>query len=132
METIINPYIYVGINYNPVKNRAKTYRNTVATDYVAQVKSISKTDKLESLLSVICDKLGVTVAEAKGTIRDAEIVRARQIYCYMAKEIGYTYKKIGAIINRDHATVIYACKVVSNRKFDYKILNDYNRVIDNI
>lgn len=132
METIINPYIYVGINYNPVKNRAKTYRNTVATDYVAQVKSISKTDKLERLLSVICDKLGVTVAEAKGTIRDAEIVRARQIYCYMAKEMGYTFKKIGAIINRDHATVIYACKVVSNRKFDYKILNDYNRVIDNI
>ena len=132
METIINPYIYVGINYNPVKNRAKTYRNTVATDYVTQVKSISNTDRLESLLSVICETLEVTVQEAKGTIRDAEIVRARQIYCYMAKEMGYTFKKIGAIINRDHATVIYACKVVSNRKFDYKILNDYNRVIDNI
>lgn len=132
METIVNPYIYVGINYNPVKNRAKTYRNTVATDYVSQVKSISNTDRLESLLKVVCDKLDVTVQEAKGTIRDAEIVRARQIYCYMAKEMGYTFKKIGAIINRDHATVIYGCKVVSNRKFDYKILNDYNRVIDNI
>ena len=132
METIVNPYIYVGINYKPVKNRAKTYRNTVATDYVSQTETISKTDKLESLLKVICEKLDVTVQEAKGTIRDAEIVRARQIYCYMAKEIGYTYKKIGAIINRDHATVIYACKVVSNRKFDFKILNDYNRVIDNI
>jgi chromosomal replication initiation ATPase DnaA len=132
MENVVNPYIYVGINYGPVKNRAKTYRNTVATDYVAQVKSISNTDRLESILKVVCDKLGVTVQEAKGTIRDAEIVRARQIYCYMAKEMGYTFKKIGAIINRDHATVIYACKVVSNRKFDYKILNDYNRVIDNI
>ena len=129
---IVNPYIYVGINYGPVKNRAKTYRNTVATDYVSQAKNISNTDKLESLLSVICKKLDVTVQEAKGIIRDAEIVRARQIYCYMAKEMGYTYKKIGAIINRDHATVIYGCKVVSNRKFDYKILNDYNRVIDNI
>jgi chromosomal replication initiation ATPase DnaA len=132
METIVNPYIYVGINYNPVKNRAKTYRNTVATDYVSQVQTIYKTDKLESLLKTVCEKLDVTVQEAKGTIRDAEIVRARQIYCYMAKEMGYTFKKIGAIINRDHATVIYACKVVSNRKFDYKILNDYNRVIDNI
>ena len=132
METIVNPYIYVGINYNPVKNRAKTYRNTVASDYASQVKSISNTDRLESLLTVICETLDVTVQEAKGTIRDAEIVRARQIYCYMAKEMGYTFKKIGAIINRDHATVIYACKVVSNRKFDFKILNDYNRVIDNI
>lgn len=129
---IVNPYIYAGINYNPVKNRAKTYRNTVASDYVSQVKNISNTDRLESLLSVICKKLDVTVNEAKGTIRDAEIVRARQIYCYMAKEMGYTYKKIGSIINRDHATVIYGCKVVSNRKFDFKILNDYNRVIDNI
>lgn len=132
METIVNPYIYVGINYNPIKNRAKTYRNTVASDYASQVKSISNTDRLESLLTVICETLDVTVNEAKGTIRDAEIVRARQIYCYMAKEMGYTFKKIGSIINRDHATVIYACKVVSNRKFDFKILNDYNRVIDNI
>ena len=132
METIVNPYIYVGINYGPVKNRAKTYRNTVATDYVAQVKSISKTDRLESLLSIICEKLDVTVQEAKGTIRDAEIVRARQIYCYMAKEMGYTFKKIGSIINRDHATVIYACKVVANRKFDYKILQDYNTVTENL
>ena len=129
---IVNPYIYAGINYNPVKNRAKTYRHTVATDYVSQAKNISNTDRLESLLKVICEKLDVTVNEAKGTIRDAEIVRARQIYCYMAKEMGYTYKKIGSIINRDHATVIYGCKVVSNRKFDFKILNDYNRVIDNI
>lgn len=132
METIVNPYIYVGINYKPVKNRAKTYRNTVETERSEQAKIISKTDKLESLLKVVCDKLGVTIEEAKGEIRDSEIVRARQIYCYMAKSLGYTYKKIGAIINRDHATVIYACKVVSNRKFDFKILNDYNRVIDNV
>ena len=129
---IINPYIYVGINYNPVKNRAKTYKNTVATDNEKKQKSIAKTDRLESLLRVVCDKLGVTVASAKGEIRDSEIVRATQIYCYMAKEMGYTFKKIGSIINRDHATVIYACKVVSNRKFDFKILNDYNRVIDNV
>ena len=128
----INPYVYVGINYNPVKNRAKTYKNTVATDSEKKQRNVAKTDRLESLLRFVCDKLGVTVASAKGEIRDSEIVRARQIYCYRAKEMGYTYKKIGAIINRDHATVIYAYKVVSNRKFDFKILNDYNRVIDNI
>lgn len=132
METIVNPYIYVGIKYAPLRSKSKEYRSTIASDYAAQLKSISNTDRLESLLSVICETLEVTVQEAKGNIRDAEIVRARQIYCYMAKEMGYTFKKIGAIINRDHATVIYACKVVSNRKFDYKILNDYNRVIDNI
>ena len=128
----INPYIYVGINYNPVKNRAKTYKNTVATDSEKIQKSITNTDRLESLLRFVCDKLGVTVASAKGEIRDSEIVRARQIYCYRAKEMGYTFKKIGAIINRDHTTVIHSCKVVSNRKFDFKILNDYNRVIDNV
>lgn len=124
----INPYIYVGMMYVPTKKNKKK-------KIESHVKKISLYDinvKLEKLLFVVCDKLGVNVEDAKGTIRDAEIVRARQIYCYMAKEMGYTFKKIGAIINRDHATVIYACKVVSNRKFDFRILADYNKVIDNI
>lgn len=123
----INPYIYVGIKYVPSKKIAKAKTPCVNTISLYDINV-----KLESLLTLVCSKLGVTMEDAKGSIRDAEIVRARQIYCYLAKEMGYTYKKIGAIINRDHATVIHGCKVVSNRQFDFRILADYNRVIDNI
>mgnify|MGYP003631825774 CR=1 FL=1 len=126
---IINPYIYVGIKYVPSK---KISIKTVGSNYTIPSQVMSISDKLESLLAIICESLGVTVEDAKGTVRDAEIVRARQIYSYLAKEMGYTYKKIGSIINRDHSTVIYACKIVTNRKFDFKILADYNNVIDNL
>lgn len=130
----VNPYIYAGIKHIPSKKAKKTrvrYYNTISS-YSTDVKPFSNTDKLDSLLTIVCNKLGVTIEDTKGTVRDAEIVRARQIYCYLAKEMGYTFKKIGSIINRDHATVIYACKVVSNKQFDFKILADYNKVIDNL
>ena len=50
METIVNPYIYVGIKYAPLRSKSKEYRSTIASDYAAQLKSISNTDRLESLL----------------------------------------------------------------------------------
>ena len=125
----ISPQVYVGIKYIPIK---KNSINTVASEYSTKVQMLSNTDKLESLLDFICNLLGVTVEEAKGTVRYSEIVRARQIYCYFAREMGFTYKKVASIINRDHATVIYACKVVENRQFDFKILNDYNKIIENL
>ena len=130
----VNPYIYAGIKHIPSKKAKKTrvrYYNTISS-YSTDVKPISNIDKLESLLTTVCNKLGITIEEAKGTIRDAEIVRARQIYCYFAREMGYTYKKVASIINRDHATVIHGCKVVSNRQFDFKMLDDFNKVIENL
>ena len=125
----ISPQIYVGIKYIPIKQNSI---NTVASEYSTKVQTLSNTDKLESLLDFICNLLGVTVEEAKGTVRYSEIVRARQIYSYFARKMGFTYKKVASVINRDHATVIYACKVVENRQFDFKILNDYNKIIENL
>lgn len=125
----ISPQVYVGIKYIPIK---KNSINTVASEYSTKVQMLPNTDKLESLLDFICNLLGVTIEEAKGPVRYSEIVRARQIYCYFAREMGYTYQKVASVINRDHATVIYACKVVENRQFDFKILNDYNKIIENL
>jgi chromosomal replication initiation ATPase DnaA len=44
-----------------------------------------------------------------------EMVEARQIMCYALREhCGLTFKTIGRIIDRDHATVIYGIKQVQN------------------
>jgi chromosomal replication initiation ATPase DnaA len=128
----ISPQVYVGIKYIPIKKKLNRGINTVASEHLTKVQMLSNSDKLESLLDFICKLLGVTVEEAKGNVRYAEIVRARQIYCYFAREMGFTFSKVASIINRDHATVIYGCKVVENRQFDFKILNDYNKIIENL
>lgn len=128
----ISPQVYVGIKYIPIKKKLNRGINTVASEHLSKSQMLSNTDKLESLLDFICKLLGVTVEEAKGNVRYAEIVRARQIYCYFAREMGFTFSKVASIINRDHATVIYGCKVVENRQFDFKILNDYNKIIENL
>ena len=128
----ISPQIYVGIKYIPIKKKLNRGINTVASEHLSNVKMLSNSDKLESLLDFVCKLLGVTVEEAKGPVRFAEIVRARQIYCYFAREMGFTFSKVASVINRDHATVIYGCKVVENRQFDFKILNDYNKIIENL
>lgn len=128
----ISPQVYVGIKYIPIKKKLNRGINTVASEHLSKSQMLSNTDKLESLLDFVCKLLGVTVEEAKGTVRYAEIVRARQIYCYFAREMGFTFSKVASVINRDHATVIYGCKVVENRQFDFKILNDYNKIIENL
>ena len=128
----ISPQVYVGIKYIPIKKKLNRGINTVASEHLTKVQMLSNSDKLESLLDFICKLLGVTVEEAKGNVRYAEIVRARQIYCYFAREMGFTFSKVASVINRDHATVIYGCKVVENRQFDFKILNDYNKIIENL
>lgn len=47
--------------------------------------------------------------------RHTDVVMLRQIFCYIAKKIGYYLKSIGAVIgNRDHTTVIHSVNVVTN------------------
>jgi chromosomal replication initiation ATPase DnaA len=95
----ISAQIYVGIKYIPIKKKLNRGINTVASEHLSNVQMLSNTDKLESLLDFVCKLLGVTVEEAKGTVRFAEIVRARQIYCYFAREMGFTFSKVASVIN---------------------------------
>lgn len=46
--------------------------------------------------------------------RRREVVSYRQIFCYIARSSGYTYKMIGSVIQKDHATVIHAFRSISD------------------
>jgi len=70
---------------------------------------------LESILLDVSTATGVSVDDMKGKSRIREYVLARQFYCKIAKDsTAYSFRSIGAYINRDHATVIHSVKVVEN------------------
>lgn len=46
--------------------------------------------------------------------RKREHVQARNLFSHFAREAGYTLEKIGAFLNKDHATIIHALKSFQN------------------
>ena len=64
--------------------------------------------KLTDILEEVCRVMEVDVEEVKGGSRPDHIVEARRMFFFIARE--YTHhslKKIGLVVNRDHATVLH-------------------------
>lgn len=64
---------------------------------------------IEEIMKTICVYYGVTEEDLKSKSRQKTIARPRQMFMHLAK--AYTsasYKKIGEMVDRDHATVIWA------------------------
>ncbi len=73
---------------------------------------------IEYISKVVCDYFNMPVESIQNRTRKREIVQARQITMYFSKALTkYSLASIGAQIgNKDHATVLHACKTVSNLK----------------
>ena len=83
-------------------------------------------EQLEKIVSKIKDVTGVDIRTKK---RQREIVYAKKIYCYVARQKGYGFKVIGDQINIDHATVMWHCNDTEYLlKQDKQFMNDYLRV----
>ena len=69
----------------------------------------------------VCSAFGVSYEQMKSLNRKKERVMARQALCYILKyNTTLTLERIGQLINKDHATVLYSCKAVQ----DYIDMND--------
>jgi chromosomal replication initiation ATPase DnaA len=71
--------------------------------------------KLEDILSAVSEASGISVdaikagGGARGKRQVREVTTARQIYCFVAREVtGCSLCEIGEAINRDHSTVLYS------------------------
>jgi chromosomal replication initiator protein len=73
---------------------------------------------IEYISKVVCDYFHMPVESIQTKTRKREIVQARQITMYFSKTLTkYSLASIGAQIgNKDHATVLHACKTVNNLK----------------
>ena len=91
------------------------------------VKNSRRELSIEYISKVVCDYFNMTVESLQAKTRKREIVQARQITMYFSKALTkYSLASIGAQIgNKDHATVLHACKTVNNLKDTDKNFRQY-------
>ncbi len=79
------------------------------------VNLVAKQITVESIRDVVCEHFALPVAAISTNSRKREVVQARQIAMYFSKQLtSNSLSSIGSIIGqRDHATVLHACKVVA-------------------
>jgi chromosomal replication initiator protein len=82
---------------------------------------LSEEDKpvtIETILKAVSDYFGIKIQDIKAKKRTREIAIARQIAMYLAKQLtNLSLSEIGkGFGGKDHATVIYACRQVEERK----------------
>lgn len=95
---------------------------------------ISEDDKpitVEAIQKVVCEYFGMKTQELKTKKRTKEVANARQIAMYIAKQnTQLSLSEIGRCFGgKDHATVIYACKQIEDRRSRDENLN---KSIENI
>ena len=80
--------------------------------------SDNKTVTVDDIIDTVCRHFGIenTIIHTKS--RKREVVQARQIAMYLAKNYtDFSTAKIGSLIgHKDHATVLHACKTVKELK----------------
>jgi len=82
---------------------------------------------LENIMRDVCFYYDFTHDEIKSRNREKIIARARQMFCFLAREFTTkSYDSIGKFIERDHASVMYAV-----RKFrDYMTTEERKEYFD--
>jgi chromosomal replication initiator protein len=76
-----------------------------------------QTPALERIVRMVCDELGVPPDELLGGSRRGEVVQARQIAVFLAREAtGESWQRIAQALGRaDHTTVLHAYKQAAHR-----------------
>ncbi|MFH2140839.1 MAG: chromosomal replication initiator protein DnaA [Bacteroidota bacterium] len=80
------------------------------------VKSTKREISIDYIQKIVCDYFSMPVDTLRSKTRKREIVQARQIAMYFAKNLTKSsLAAIGSLIGgKDHATVLHACKTVNN------------------
>lgn len=86
------------------------------------VRKVSQNEKkvvtVDDIINVVCKHFSLNTAAIHTKSRKREVVQARQIAMYLAKShTDFSTAKIGLLIgNKDHATVLHACKTIKELK----------------
>lgn len=80
------------------------------------VKNVSKEISIEYIQKLVCEHMKINLDDIKGKTRKREIVQARHVSMYFAKELTKSsLKTIGSHFGgRDHSTVIHAVQTVND------------------
>lgn len=86
---------------------------------------------IDAIIKKVADYYGVEVESINTRSRKREVVLVRQVAMYMSKKyLDISTSKIGQYIgNRDHATVVHACKAITNlAETDKQFRNELNEI----
>lgn len=86
-------------------------------------------EELDKMLENICTVLCLDVEEVKSKSRKEELVRARAIFSYIARERKKTFYAIGDVLCKDHSSIIHLVKLAKNMDNYLKLKNDYEKVV---
>jgi chromosomal replication initiator protein len=116
-----------------VSLNSKEINFELAKKTVKEIATDRKTTTLtiETITRVVCEHLGVAENKIRDKTRKKEIVLARQIAMYLAKNLTLSsLKTIGLHFGgRDHSTVIHACNTIE----EYKVTEvSFGKIIDDI
>ncbi len=95
------------------------------------VRQESKSIGIEEIINTVCKHFGLENAAIHTKSRKREVVQARQVAMYLAKQhTELSTSKIGKFIGgKDHATVLHACKTV---KGQCEVDKSFRSELDNI
>lgn len=100
------------------------------------VKHTTKDVSIDYIQKVVCDYFGLPVDQINTKTRKREIVQARQVAMYFSKK--HTKSSLATIGmhcgNKDHATVLHACRTISNlietdKKFRTSVMEIDKKII---
>ncbi|MBN2767432.1 MAG: chromosomal replication initiator protein DnaA [Paludibacteraceae bacterium] len=89
----------------------------LAEKVVSRIVNVTrKVNTVEKIRDVVCDYFSLSVDAISTKSRKREVVQARQIAMYLSKQMTKnSLSSIGFTIGqRDHATVLHACKIVTD------------------
>lgn len=87
--------------------------------------------QLNKIISAVSNYYEIPIAEIKGKTRKANIVKARQVYFYLARVLThYSLAKIAENVYRDHATAMHGIKTIKNELDLYKELQEDIEMIE--
>lgn len=66
------------------------------------------------MVRAAADLYGTTPEAIRGPARDKSIATARMVACWLLRQTGLSYPEIGRAVDRDHTTVMHACRVIDN------------------
>ena len=90
---------------------------------------------IDDIISVVCKHFGLDTSAIHTRSRKREVVQARQIAMYIAKQkTDLSTSKIGTLIgNKDHATVLYACKTIKElREVDKNFRTELDEILTSL
>lgn len=80
------------------------------------IKTTKRQVTFETIVEKVCDKFSIDTNALYSKSRKREVADSRQLIMALAKKFTkMSYTIIGAKLNRNHATVLHACKTIEER-----------------